>query len=102
MKASTLTLAFAALAAAVPSTHVLIEVDNEIPLKVNNEITPTRHQTPATQRKNPKFDDSLIADHPDKKLLARINAYFKTFVDPSPEDMRSLQTDDYTMTDIRK
>ena len=51
--------------------------------------------------KNPKYDDSRIADFPDKETLAYVGAYFQTFTDPSPENMRDFQTEDYTMTDIR-
>ena len=58
---------------------------------------------PATSMAAPnKFDDSRIRDNPDKKLLADIRAYFKTFTDPDPEAMRDFQADGYTMTDIRK
>ena len=96
MRPSTLTLAFAALVAAVPSTYVVVEVDNEVPLQ--------SLQTPSitSEKPNPRFDDSRIADYHDKKLLRNIRAYFKTFVDPNPEAMRDFQTEDYTMTDIRK
>ena len=31
-----------------------------------------------------RYDGSRIADYPDKKTLAYLAAYFKTFVDPDP------------------
>ena len=96
MKLSTLTLAFAALAAAAPSTYVVVEIDNEMPLQ--------EHQTPSIDPENYSrwFDDRRIAHHPDKKLLALTRAYYKTFVELDAEAMREMQTEDYTGTDIRK
>jgi hypothetical protein len=49
-----------------------------------------------------KFDDRRIKDHPDHKLLERLRTYYKAFTTGDFDGIRSLQTDDYTMTDIRK
>lgn len=49
-----------------------------------------------------KFDDSRIKDHPDQRLLKYIRAYFKTFTEGDFDGMKALQSNEYTMTDIRK
>lgn len=48
------------------------------------------------------FDDTRIKNNPDKTLLRRIKEYFDTFVRSDYNAMRDHQTDEYTMTDIRK
>jgi hypothetical protein len=48
------------------------------------------------------FDISRVKDYPDKRLLKYLQAYYKTFTDPNPEAMREFQTEDFTITDIRK
>jgi hypothetical protein len=49
-----------------------------------------------------KFDDSRIKDHPDKDLLEKIRVYFHAFTTGSFDEMKDLQSEVYTMTDIRK
>jgi hypothetical protein len=49
-----------------------------------------------------KFDDSRIKDYPDKRLLHNLRVYYKTFTDPDPDAMRNLQTENFTISDIRK
>lgn len=49
----------------------------------------------------PTFNDERIKDHPDKKLLRRIRAFFKTFTTGDFDGMRDLQSESYTMTNIR-
>lgn len=50
----------------------------------------------------PPFDDSRIKDNPDKTLLRKIKEYFATFTSSNYDEMKAHQTEDYTMTDIRK
>ena len=50
----------------------------------------------------PTFDDKRIKEHPDKVLLDRIRKFFKTFTTGDFEGMRDLQSEDYTMTNIRE
>ena len=96
MKFATLTLCFAALTAAAPSTYVFIETNNEIPL--HEDTAPSK--TPEKVHLN--YNDSSVAHYHDKKLLANIRRYFGAFTDPDPEAMRDLQTDDFTISDMRK
>lgn len=49
-----------------------------------------------------KFDDSRIKNYPDKRLLNYLRAYYKTFTDPDPDAMKNFQTENFTITDIRK
>jgi hypothetical protein len=49
-----------------------------------------------------KFDDSRIKNYHDKRLLHNLRVYYKTFTDPDPDAMRNLQTEDFTISDIRK
>lgn len=51
---------------------------------------------------DPKFDDSRIKDHPDKDLLEKIRTYFHAFTHGLFDEMKDLQGEEYTMTDIRK
>jgi ketosteroid isomerase-like protein len=49
-----------------------------------------------------KFDDTRIRHHHDKRLLRYIRAYFNAFTAGDFDGMKALQSEDYTMTDIRK
>ena len=48
------------------------------------------------------YDDSRIQDFPDKLLLSRLRNYFELFTSGDYNGMRNLESEDYTMTDIRK
>lgn len=62
-------------------------------------------QKPVTKLDEPgivKYDDSRIADYPDKNALAKAREFFETFTNGRFDEMKALQSDNYTMTDIRK
>ena len=48
------------------------------------------------------YDDSRIKNHPDKKLLENIRAYYKPFTDGDADGQKKFHTHDFNMTDIRK
>jgi hypothetical protein len=48
------------------------------------------------------FDDTRIRGHPDKELLARIKTYYEPFVNGDAQGLADLQSEDYSVTDIRK
>lgn len=48
------------------------------------------------------YDDSRIQDHPDKKLLERIKKYFDAFTTGDFDGVRNVESESYTMTNIRK
>lgn len=50
----------------------------------------------------PGFDETRIKDHPDKKLLEWIRAYYKPFINGDPDAQKALQVEDFVITDIRK
>lgn len=49
-----------------------------------------------------KYDDSRISDYKDKKALAKASEFFHVFTHGLFDEMKALQSDNYTMTDIRK
>jgi ketosteroid isomerase-like protein len=49
----------------------------------------------------PQFDESRIQNHPDEVLKSRIRTYFKAFVTGDFDAIDALESEDYTMTDIR-
>ncbi|MDI1491221.1 MAG: hypothetical protein OHK93_002428 [Ramalina farinacea] len=60
-------------------------------------------QKPVTKLDEPgivKYDDSRIADYPDKNALAKAREFFETFTNGRFDEMKALQSDNYTMTDI--
>ena len=62
-------------------------------------------QKPVTKVDDPgivKYDDSRIADYPDKNALAKAREFFEVFTNGEFDAMKALQTENYTMTDIRK
>lgn len=50
----------------------------------------------------PGFDETRIKDHPDKKLLEYIRAYYEPFINGDPDKQKALQTERFVITDIRK
>ncbi len=62
-----------------------------------------RHgEDPTLEEPIPTFDDARIKNNPDKVLLGRIRTYFKAFTTGDFNGIKDLESDDYTMTDIRK
>lgn len=110
-------LALPLLATAAPNPwQVTVSVEEEQPLQLKQLKQATPATAPAMEPvvkmgnrvvrplSEPvlKFDDSRIADHPDKVLLARVREFFRTFTTGDFVGMRDLQSEDYDMTDIRK
>lgn len=62
-------------------------------------------QKPVTKLDDPgivKYDDSRIEDYPDKKALAKAREFFEVFTNGEFDAMKALQSENYTMTDIRE
>lgn len=76
----------------------------QISIKMDDELRPAVPEKAANLApdKISTFNDDRIAHHQDKQLLQRIRAFFKTFTTGDFDGMRDLQSENYTMTNIRK
>ncbi|CZS90631.1 hypothetical protein WAI453_004089 [Rhynchosporium graminicola] len=57
-------------------------------------------EDPILQEKIPTFDDSRIRHFKDKKTLAAVKTYFKAFTTGKFDEIRDMESEDYTMTDV--
>ena len=98
MRLSTLSLL------ALPLLVVSVPAPWEVQVTVNGETSLIQSHKGVSPLSDeiPTFDDTRIQDHPDKLLLSRIRLFFKTFTTGDFDGMRDLQSEEYTMTDIRK
>ena len=75
----------------------------EVSITINEVEAPKTQEVIASLPEAiPTYDESRIAHFPDKTLLKRCREFFKTFTTGDFDGMRDLQSENYTMTDIRK
>lgn len=94
---------FLALGAALlPLLVIALPNPLEVSITINEGKVPASQEVLAPlSEKIPTFDDSRIKDFHDKTLLRRVRQFFKTFTTGDFDGMRDLQSENYTMTDIR-